>query len=114
MNKIKNTPEERISDKFRNNLSVFLFFNELGDFDFEQKDFILYVHDTMNSNFKKMTTEISSLDNPMLSKELNKLAIPILILSNYIDNYKSKEEVIKSRENLDIEETVNIIIELLK
>ena len=114
MNKMKNTPSERISDRFRNYLSVFLFFNELGDLDFEQKDFIFYVHDIMNSNFKKMATEVSLLNNPMLSKELNKLAIPILILSNYIDNYKSKEEVIKSRENLGIEDTVNTIIELLK
>ena len=111
---MQNLLEERISDKFRNYLSVFLFFNELSDLDFEQKKFIPYVHDTMTKEYRKMTRLASEINNPDLTEKLNKLAIPIIILKNYIEGYKTKEEVIDSKKNLDLENCINSIIELLE
>jgi hypothetical protein len=107
-------PEERISDKFRNYLSIFLSFDELSDTDLEQKDFILSVHDSMTKEYRKMTKLASEINNPDLTEKLNKFAIPIIILKNYIDGYKTKENVVESKRNLDLENHINSIIELLE
>lgn len=111
---MKKIQEERISDKFRNHLSVFLFFNELEDVDFEKNNFIPYIYNLMKIEYNKLIEMASKINDPNLTEKLAKLAPPVIILKNYVQGYKTKADVLKSKEDLEIEDSINSILELLE
>lgn len=110
---MKNKQEELPSDKFRNHLSIFLFVSELKNEDLDQPLFTKQIQDAMKTNYNKMATLAALMKKDSITNELNKLATSIIVINNYIDGYKSKNEVFESLANLKLEESINNILKEL-